>query len=812
MPFDTEQKTAEFQAVARAIDAVAMELLALGASSEPLDTVQARLDLLGEQLRALSADLSTNIAAGAARHLGMRDALAVSERQFRTVAENLPHHLARHHADGSYVYVNPKLEAFLGTAAADVIGKRPTQLFSGEGYSAYECMVLETARTGRPQIKELRFVTGDGQQVFHEIQCVAEIGEAGAVASVLALGYDITERKRTELAHKKALDLAEGVIAAIPDVLFEVDGDGRYLNVWTKNPASLARPAKELIGRSVLEVLPPTQATAAMHAIREASEHGVTYGHTIAVDLPDGDRRWFEHSVAKKPGDSPAADTFLVLSRDITVRRQVEQALNATHAKLLGVLQAIPDMVWLKDTEGVFVLCNHGLEQLVGKPASAIVGKTDYDFFDAELAGFFREKDKAAMEAGRVCINEEWIAAPHTGEPALFETRKVPVCDADGRVTGVLGVARDITERDRIEKTLAAREREFRTLAENLPMSIARYDRSGRRIYVNPRFEGDADPLVPDLSGGEGDTRCATPSAADQLLDGVMKVMSSGIPTELEICLTRVREPTWHSVRIAPEFGPDGEVVSALAICSDISVHKRMERALRALLNRRDTDLEEERRRIARELHDELGQQLVGLRMNLKLLSIQFGGNEPQLREATGRMLALVDTTIQTTRDVSSSLRPPVLDMGLIPSLEWLTATFSRHTGVHCDLRVPSGEVDMTEEQLVTIFRIAQESLTNAAKHSKAATIEIAFRRDSESFVLEVTDNGRGFETWNRQKLNTFGLVGMRERALAVGGELAIESARRLGTTIRVRIPVGTTSGAAQFKDDAPPAPADRNE
>ena len=794
LPFDTEQKTTEFLAAAKAIDAIAIELLALGASSEPLHAVQAKLNLLGGQLRDLSADLSTNIAAGAASHLGMRDALAMSERQFRAVAENLPHHLARHNADGTYRYANPRLSAFLGIAAADMLGKRPTQLFIGEGYSAYESMVLETARTGCPHVKELRFVTCDGQQVIHEIRCVAESGEAGAVASVLAVGYDITERKRAEFAHKKALDLAEGVIAAIPDVLFEVDGDGRYLNVWTKNPESLARPAKELVGRSVREVLAPVQAEVAMQAIREAGEHGVTYGHTIAIDLPSGGRRWFEHSVARKPGDCPAADTFLVLSRDITARRQVEQALNETHVKLLGVLQTIPDMVWLKDPDGVFLLCNHVLEQLVGQPASAIIGKTDYDFFDAELADFFREKDRAAIEAGRVCINEEWITDPRTGERALLETRKVPVFDADGKLTGVLGVARDITERNRIAQTLAAREREFRTLAENLPMSIARYDRSGRRIYVNPRFEGDADLLVPDLSAGEIAQRCVTPaSAADHLLHGVMKVIASGIPTELELCLTRDREPAWHAVRIAPEFGPGGEVVSALTICSDISVHKRMERALRALVSRRDTDLEEERRRIARELHDELGQQLVGLRMNLKLLGIQFGDGEPQLREATGRMLALVDTTIQTTRDVSSSLRPPVLDMGRIPSLEWLTATFMRHTGLHCALRVPHGEVDMTEEQLVTIFRIAQESLTNAAKHSKAEVIVIAFRRESECFVLEVTDNGRGFDTGTRPKLNTFGLVGMRERALAVGGELAIESARHVGTTICARIPIGTT-------------------
>jgi len=792
LPFETQQKATQFLAAANAIDTIAIELLSLTPNEARPGELEARLKHLGGQLRHLSADLAENIQAGRTRHLGMRDALAASERHFRTVAENLPHHLARHDADARLVYANPKLEAFLGHSVADIAGKRPTEIAPGEGLEAYERMVLETARTGRPHAQELKFVADDGQQVVHEIHFVAERGD-GEVASVLTIGYDITERTAAELAYKKALNLAEGVIAAIPDVLFEVDSAGRYLTVWTKSPDSLARPADELIGKTVADVLPPQQAAAAMAAIAEANEKGVTHGHVIEIDLPDGGRRCFEHSLAKKAGDTSAADSFLVLSRDITPRREVEQALQETHANLLGVLQTIPDMVWLKDINGVFLLCNHRVEQLFSKPASEIIGKTDYDLHDKALADFVVQKDREAIEARRICINEEWILDETTGEPVLFETRKVPVFDADGNVTGVLGVARDITECHRAQETLAAREREFRTLAENLPMSIARYDCTGKQIYANPQFAGDPDLLACDESvriAAERGTRA--PAPAEQLQEAVMNVMTTGVPTELELCLARDGEPAWYTVRIAPEFGPGAEVVSALTIRSDITRHKRMEQALRALVSRRDTDLEKERRRIARELHDELGQQMVGLRMNLNLLGIQFGDEVPRIREATRRMLAQLDTTIQNTRDVSSSLRPPVLDMGLIPALEWLAAAFQQHTGLRCDLSMPCAEVDMTEEQRVTIFRVAQESLTNAAKHAMANTIEIAFRRDAGCFVLEVKDNGSGFDPHSRRNPNTFGLAGMRERVMAVGGDLVVESGAGRGTTVRARIPAAS--------------------
>ncbi|EPC00651.1 hypothetical protein L861_12725 [Litchfieldella anticariensis FP35 = DSM 16096] len=383
---------------------------------------------------------------------------------------------------------------------------------------------------------------------------------------------DLTECKYRERDLREALELVEGIINAIPDVLFEVDRDGTYLNVWTKNPDMLAAPKEELLGRTVHEVLPPEQAVDALKAIAEADEKGVTYGNIFSIPLPDGECLWFEHSLAKKPGSTPSADTFLVLSRDITERKQVEHALDETRTRLLSVVQAIPDMVWLKDVEGIFLFCNQAFAQAVGKREAEVVGGTDYDLFEPEEAACCRESDRAAMEAGRLCLDEEWITHHLTGQPVLLETRKVPVFNAHGRMTGVLGVGCDITERKRMQSALAAREREFRTLVEHSPDMVARYDRDLRRLYVNPAF---AATLVGDDMAallGKTPSECPGGSYASIYEQNMSEVFETAKGREFEMTWKdRSGRELCHLVRMTPEFAEDGSVESVLMVGRDIT-------------------------------------------------------------------------------------------------------------------------------------------------------------------------------------------------------------------------------------------------
>jgi len=366
--------------------------------------------------------------------------------RFETLLETIPVPVFYKDLQGHYIGCNKAFEAFLGCSRDEIVGKTVFDFNSEHLTRVFSAMDETLFQEGSPQFHETKIVcpqTGTRDVVFNKAVFTNDAGEpAGLIGAIV----DITERKQAEQRLKEALEFAEGVVAAIPDILFEVDSDGRYLQVWTKNPDLLAQQKAALLGRTVDEVLPPDQAAIAMQAIREADEGGASYGSCLRIVLPGGETRWFEHSVAKRPSTDPSASTFLVLSRDVTERKRAEEAVNEMRTQLIGVLQTIPDVVWLKNVDGSYLLCNPAFERLFGYAEADVIGKTDFHLFDAETAQFFRDTDAAAVEAGRIIVDEEWAMHKETGERILLETRKVPVLGPDGHATGILGVARDITE------------------------------------------------------------------------------------------------------------------------------------------------------------------------------------------------------------------------------------------------------------------------------------------------------------------------------------------------------------------------------
>jgi PAS domain S-box-containing protein len=201
---------------------------------------------------------------------------------------------------------------------------------------------------------------------------------------------------------------------------------------------------------------------------------------------------------------------------------------------------------------------------------------------------------------------------------------------------------------------------------------------------------------------------------------------------------------------------------------------------------------ESERTRIARELHDELGQALTALKMDVDLLGSTVPADRADLLERTEAMRALLDSTVATTRRISADLRPLVLDdLGLGAAAEWLAQSFSQRTQIPCDLHVDAACAQLGEPHASALFRILQESLTNVAKHARASRVSVRLERAGDDTVLTVLDDGVGLNRSVRPSPRSFGLRGIGERVMLLGGDLKVDGRPGGGTTLVARIPVG---------------------
>lgn len=231
---------------------------------------------------------------------------------------------------------------------------------------------------------------------------------------------------------------------------------------------------------------------------------------------------------------------------------------------------------------------------------------------------------------------------------------------------------------------------------------------------------------------------------------------------------------------------------------------RRSQATLRELAAYQERIREDERKRIAREIHDELGQNLLALRLDIAALHARAGDRHPQLRERAGTALEYLDTTLKSIRTIMNNLRPSVLDLGLPAAIEWQVGQFERRSGVQCELRM-SDEAEghaVPDEQAIAVFRILQESLNNIARHARATRVEVEMRIDSQRLTMAIQDNGVGMYPGDRRKVRRFGLVGIEERVTILGGDLAIDSSPGQGTVVRLSIPT------RRRPDPLAPAPA----
>jgi len=294
---------------------------------------------------------------------------------------------------------------------------------------------------------------------------------------------DITSFRSKEKALIQTELKYKNIFENVQDVFYRTDLNG----ILTEISPSIKRYSKyiqsDIIGQPIANFY--TNPEAREQLINEIQEKGEALDFEILLKGKDNQEVWSSVNAHFTYDDTGKANGIEGTIRDLTERKQAEEALSAKEAHLNTLLQSIPDLIWVKDVRGTYLTCNKMFENFFGATAKDIVGKTDYDFVDRELADFFRTNDKNAIEAGKPFSNEEWVTFASNGNKVLLETIKAPMYDSKGKIIGVLGIGRDITDRKRSEERLRQSEAKYRNLIETMPDGVYRSTPEGKFIEVN---------------------------------------------------------------------------------------------------------------------------------------------------------------------------------------------------------------------------------------------------------------------------------------------------------------------------------------
>lgn len=292
------------------------------------------------------------------------------------------------------------------------------------------------------------------------------------------------------------------------------------------------------------------------------------------------------------------------------------------------------------------------------------------------------------------------------------------------------------------------------------------------------------------------------PEDRKRVADGLEKSMEAGEEYTTEHRITRL-DGSMRWVQTIARLGREEQQLLLRGTIMDITDRKqtvealkRSQELLRELTAHQDRVKEEERKRIAREIHDELGQTLLALRIDVSMLDARTAKSHPRLNEKVRGALNHLDATVKTIRTIINNLRPAVLDLGLTAAIEWQVTEFRRRTGITCDLVMEEKEFAIDDTRATSLFRILQESLTNVTRHAHATYVMIRLFREDGKLVMKITDNGVGILSEHRKSGSSFGLVGIEERIHSLNGEFRITSAPGKGTTLTIYIPLENRDAA----------------
>ncbi len=470
-----------------------------------------------------------------------------------------------------------------------------------------------------------------------------------------------------------------------------------------------------------------------------------------------------------------------------TVQRKIEES----EMRLRTILDTDPECIKLMDEDACLLDINRaGLLMVEADNKDKILGISALQLVDGSQQKQFARMVKDAFKGKSGNLEFEMIT--FKGNRRWCELSVVPFLNTDKKVISALGVTKDITERKQAETAVRVSEEKYRTLVEQAADSIALYNSDGLLLDTNTSASRLLGYSREEFNGMSLSDVLLPEEIAENPVQ--FDVLSSGIST-VKIRRMRRKDGTVVITEVRSQQLPDGRFLSVIRDMTErIKAEEELKssyKAVRSLTAHLQNIREEERTNIAREIHDELGQQLTVLKMDVAWLNKRFQGTDEKVNQRLKDLLIMLDETVQSVRRISSQLRPSLLDdLGLTAAMEWQLGEFEKRAGIKTSFNAPNEEIPIPESSKTALFRIFQESLTNVVRHSGAKKLAVTLKESDSSLVMTITDNGKGFDPLKVAEKRTLGILGMKERTEMIGGTYEINSIPDQGTSVIVSVPV----------------------
>jgi len=522
---------------------------------------------------------------------------------------------------------------------------------------------------------------------------------------------------------------------------------------------------------------------------------------------------WFlppPHSFAiQDRSDAYGIVGFLAFSSAIIVLGESNRRRFAARSRLAAIVESSGDAIVSKDLDGIITTWNKGAERLFGYSATEATGRhitliIPSDRQDEEVMILAR------LRRGEQVDHFETVRIRKDGVAVDVSLTISPVRDNRDRVIGASKVARDITQQKHIERALRESEERFRAIVDTTPECVKLIATDGTLLHMNASGLKMVGADSAEVVVGKSVYDLISPEHQDRFREFNNKICR-GKKGSLEFDMVGLRGQRRHmETHAAPFRNTDGTVVQ-LAMTRDITQRRQAERAIKeAEFSARILRLQdEERRRIARELHDGVGQLLAAMSMNASRLEKEKAKLSPDTARCAEENSRLIEQASADIRTISYLFHPPLLDeMGLHSALKWYIEGFTERSKIAAKLELPADEDGerLPPDYELCLFRIAQECLTNIHRHSGSSTAVVRLLRSRGEIKMEVSDEGKGLDQGTQTKIASgetagVGLRGMQERVRPLGGSVEIQSNGK-GTRVTARLPLAESGRSANSSSD----------